>query len=110
MIDCMKEVGTPLDKASMLAANLTEADFRGHFSHGLNRLAYYVADIKQGCCDPNADPTILKEGPSTAWVDGNNGLGVVVGTYRLKAFFNLSWSKWSRLSKWHLQIIRDQSH
>jgi LDH2 family malate/lactate/ureidoglycolate dehydrogenase len=38
MVDCMKEVGTPVDKASMLAANLTEADFRGHFSHGLNRL------------------------------------------------------------------------
>ena len=86
----MKEIGTPVDKASMLAANLSEADFRGHFSHGLNRLAYYVADIKQGCCDPKADPAILKDGPSTAWVDGNNGLGVVVGTFRYFSFrFNV---------------------
>ena len=86
----MKEVGTPADKAFMLAANLSEADFRGHFSHGLNRLAYYVADIKQGCCDPKADPAILKDGPSTAWVDGNNGLGVVVGTFRYFSFrFNV---------------------
>ena len=44
----MKEIGTPVDKARMLAGNLSEADFRGHFSHGLNRLAYYVADIKKG--------------------------------------------------------------
>lgn len=88
MIDCMKEVGTPSDKAAMLSANLSEADYRGHFSHGLNRLAYYVADIRNGCCDPKADPAVLKEGPSTAWVAGNNGLGVVVGTFRLgKEFF-----------------------
>jgi LDH2 family malate/lactate/ureidoglycolate dehydrogenase len=48
MVDCMKEIGTPVEKARMLAANLSEADFRGHFSHGLNRLAYYVSDIKHG--------------------------------------------------------------
>jgi LDH2 family malate/lactate/ureidoglycolate dehydrogenase len=41
-----------------------------------------VADIRHKCCNPKADPVILKEGPSTAWVDGNNGLGVVVGTFR----------------------------
>ena len=63
MIDCMKEVGTPSDKAAMLAANLSEADYRGHFSHGLNRLAYYVADIRNGCCDPKADPAVLKARP-----------------------------------------------
>jgi hypothetical protein len=45
----------------------------------------------QDCCNPRADPVVLKEGPSTAWVDGNNGLGVVVGTFRFgiaaKSFF-----------------------
>ena len=91
MVDCMKEVGTPVDKAVMLAANLTEADYRGHFSHGLNRLAYYIADIQNDCCNPKADPAILKEGPSTAWIDGNNGLGVVVGTFRFQTFFLFEW-------------------
>ena len=64
-----------------LAKNLTEADVRGHFSHGLNRLAMYVSDLEADLCDPYADPKILKEGPSTAWVDGCNTLGVVVGEY-----------------------------
>ena len=27
---------------------------------------------------------ILKKGPATAWVDGMNGLGVVVGTFSMK--------------------------
>ena len=60
---------------------MTEADVRGHFSHGLNRLAMYVSDLEADLCDPYADPKILKEGPSTAWVDGCNTLGVVVGEY-----------------------------
>jgi LDH2 family malate/lactate/ureidoglycolate dehydrogenase len=42
----------------------------------------YFYFLFSGCCNPKADPAILKEGPTTAWVDGNNGLGVVVGTFR----------------------------
>ena len=37
MVDCMTTVNVPADRALMLAKNLTEADVRGHFSHGLNR-------------------------------------------------------------------------
>ena len=33
---------TPAAKAERLAANLLAADYRGHFSHSLNRLAHYV--------------------------------------------------------------------
>lgn len=81
IVDCMTKVGTEPRRAKMLAANLSEADYRGHFSHGLNRLAMYVQDTRAGICKVNNDPRILKEGPATAWVDGCNGLGVVVGTF-----------------------------
>ena len=81
MIESMLKVGTEKHRARMLAANLSEADYRGHFSHGLNRLAMYVRDCQSSLCKPNADPVILKKGPATAWVDGKNGLGVVVGTF-----------------------------
>ena len=40
-----------------------------------------VQDIESGNCDPSADPTVLKESAATAWVDGNNGLGVIVGEF-----------------------------
>ena len=83
MIDSMVKVGTERNRAEMLAANLSEADYRGHFSHGLNRLAMYVRDCQTKLCIPNADPVILKKGPATAWVDGMNGLCVVVGTFSM---------------------------
>lgn len=35
---CMTSVGTPEEHASSLADILVTADYRGHFSHGLNRL------------------------------------------------------------------------
>ncbi|KAF5302680.1 hypothetical protein FQA39_LY10176 [Lamprigera yunnana] len=81
MVDCMEAVGAPLEHAQALANLLAEADHRGIFSHGMNRLEMYVNDIKSGTCDPNAKPKILKESASTAWVDGQNGLGPVVGNF-----------------------------
>ena len=44
MVDCMVATKTPVAKAERLAANLLAADYRGHFSHGLNRLAHYVKE------------------------------------------------------------------
>lgn len=38
IVDCLTRVGSPEDHASAMADVLTEADRRGHFSHGLNRL------------------------------------------------------------------------
>ena len=35
---CMVKVSTQPAHATALAENLTAADYRGHFSHGLNRL------------------------------------------------------------------------
>jgi LDH2 family malate/lactate/ureidoglycolate dehydrogenase len=36
--ECMTKVGTPPGHAQQLAQVLIAADYRGHFSHGLNRL------------------------------------------------------------------------
>ena len=37
----------------------------------------YVNEVSKGLCDPQAKPTIIKETPSTAYVDGHNGIGSV---------------------------------
>ncbi|KAK8725253.1 hypothetical protein OTU49_010778 [Cherax quadricarinatus] len=81
MVDCMLAVGTPRPQATDLADVLVAADTRGHYSHGLNRLEMYVNDVKQKVCDGSAFPTIIKESVSTALVNGNNGLGPVVGNF-----------------------------
>lgn len=81
MIDCFKAAGVPQDHAEQQADLLVGADYRGHFSHGMNRLEMYLNDLSIKSTNGEAIPTIIKETPSTAWVDGNNGLGAVVGNY-----------------------------
>ncbi|KAH8370617.1 hypothetical protein KR093_004347 [Drosophila rubida] len=81
MIDCFKAVNVPEEHAIAQADLLVAADYRGHFSHGMNRLEMYINDLAINSTDGAAEPQILKETPSTAWVDGRNGLGAVVGNF-----------------------------
>lgn len=81
MVDCFKAVGTPQKHAELMAELLVAADYRGHFSHGMNRLEMYLNDIEQKSINGAAEPKLLKESPATAWVDGCNGLGAVVGRF-----------------------------
>jgi LDH2 family malate/lactate/ureidoglycolate dehydrogenase len=78
---CMLAVGTKPDHAKSLATCLIAGDYRGHFSHGLNRLDMYVRDVKAGTTASNEEPTIVKESGATALVNGNNLLGPVVGNF-----------------------------
>lgn len=81
MVECLVKSHTPLSHAQQQADLLVEADYRGHFSHGMNRLEMYINDLHKNACNGAAVPTILNETPATAWVDGNNGLGAVVGNF-----------------------------
>jgi len=83
--DCLVAVGASPEHASAHIAVLVEADRRGHYSHGFNRLrGHYVADIRSKICDPNAEPSIIRETPGTALVDGHNALGAVVGNFSMQ--------------------------
>ncbi|VDO53250.1 unnamed protein product [Onchocerca flexuosa] len=81
MVDCMVKAGTSKSHAQQLADVLIEADMRGHYSHGLNRLGMYVRDVQEGSCMKDGIPVILKELAASAWIDGNNLLGPVVGNF-----------------------------
>uniref|UniRef100_A0A914EBK7 Malate dehydrogenase n=1 Tax=Acrobeloides nanus TaxID=290746 RepID=A0A914EBK7_9BILA len=81
MVDALKTAGVTQDHASQQAELLMSADSRGHYSHGLNRLHIYVNDVKSGMNAKEGSPKILKQKGSTAWVDGENLLGAVVGNF-----------------------------
>jgi len=77
-------IGCPEAEAQQAADVLVSADLRGVDSHGVARLAGYVRlHEKQRL---NAEPTIqtTHETPSTAVVDGDLGLGLVVGPHAMK--------------------------
>ena len=71
--------GVPEDDARTAATVLQAADLRGIDSHGVARLHTYFDMLQLGRIDPKANVTVVRESPSTATVDGGNGLGLVVG-------------------------------
>ncbi|WP_128543931.1 Ldh family oxidoreductase [Larkinella soli] len=65
--------------ADLATTVLVQADLRGVDSHGVARLAGYVRLYDHGRLNPTPDIRIVHETPSTAVVDGDRGVGLVVG-------------------------------
>lgn len=61
--------------AEITADVLVAADLRGVDSHGVARLQRYVNGIRSGMMRPDAKPRIVHETPTTATIDGADGLG-----------------------------------
>ena len=58
---------------------LVKSDVYGIDSHGVPRLAGYVNRLRTGAAEANPEVVVVHELPSTALVDGANGVGMVVG-------------------------------
>jgi len=68
----------PEQDAQQAADVLAAADLRGIDSHGVARLRTYVDMLSHGRINPRPNISIIRETASTATVDGDNGLGLVV--------------------------------
>ena len=72
--------GVPAEDAAVCAEILMESDRRGIESHGVNRFKpIYIDRIDAGILNPVTDFEIVRETPTTAVVDGHNGMGMVIG-------------------------------
>ena len=71
--------GIPKDDAITAAGVLSKADRRGIDSHGVARLRTYVDMFNIGRINPKPNIRIVREKKSVATVDGDSGLGLVVG-------------------------------
>ena len=71
-------LGSPQEEARIVASVLVEADLRGVESHGVGRVRLYVKDIRNGIVLPRTTVEVVKDSPSIAVMEGNNGLGQVV--------------------------------
>jgi L-2-hydroxycarboxylate dehydrogenase (NAD+) len=76
--DIFTSIGCPEAEATLASEVLISADLRGIDSHGIARLAGYVRLYDNGRLNPTPNITIVHETPSTAVVDGDRGLGLVV--------------------------------
>ena len=55
------------------------SDLRGIDSHGVARPHCYFDMLNLNRINPKPELKVVRESPSTATVDGDNGLGLVVG-------------------------------
>src|SRR2546425_8557470 len=71
--------GVPKNDAMQAAEVLASADLRGIDSHGVARLHSYFDMLSEGRINPKPEIKVVRSTLSTATVDGDNGLGLVVG-------------------------------
>jgi LDH2 family malate/lactate/ureidoglycolate dehydrogenase len=75
-------LGVPKADAAIAARVLVMADLRGVESHGVVRVSphnWYVKALRDGSINPGPDIRIVETTPASAVVEGDGGLGMVVG-------------------------------
>lgn len=73
-----QKMGCPAEQAKLASGVLLSADLRGIDSHGIARLSGYVRLWEAKRVNATPAVKIIHETPSTATVDGDSGLGLVV--------------------------------
>ena len=71
--------GLPAADATTAARALVKANLRGVDSHGVARVPMYCERLRRGGANPTPDIHVQRTAPAVARVDGDNGLGLVVG-------------------------------
>lgn len=80
IVDVLVSFDVPADQAATVADRMLEADSSGMGAHGIFRLPSYCRRIESGGYNLAPDLRLVRETPSTALLDGDNGLGQVVMT------------------------------
>ena len=73
--------GISPEHARIASSILALSDLRGIDSHGVARMYSYVGLLSEGLINPRPQLKIVREKKSICTVDGDNGLGLVVGHY-----------------------------
>jgi L-2-hydroxycarboxylate dehydrogenase (NAD+) len=76
--DVLLGVGVPEADAETCADVIIASDKKGVESHGIGRLKYYYDRIKAGQHKVITNFEVVREGPTTAVVDGHHGMGMVI--------------------------------
>jgi len=84
MIDALQAMGIPPDDSRIIADVLITSDLWGIRSHGVAHLKMYHERILAGLQLPVAAWTIVRDTPTTAVIDGGNGMGMVIAYHAMQ--------------------------
>ena len=82
--DVFVKMGCEPAQADLATTVLLSADLRGIDSHGVARLSGYIRLWEAGRINARPNIQIVHETPSTAVVDGDSGLGLVVAPFAMQ--------------------------
>ena len=98
-------LGVASKDAAAAARILVYADMFGIHTHGVERIPSYGERLRIGGINPNAEVTATALTPSIISVDGDNGLGPLVGMRGLEAAMNAA-----RTNGLALALVRGSNH
>jgi len=85
-----ERLGLPGPHALIVADCLVKANLRGLDSHGVSRIPIYAKRLRLGLVNPRPALTVSQVAPSAAHLDGDDGMGMVVGTKAMETAIALA--------------------
>ena len=79
-----QKVPIPADHAELIADLLIDTELRGVVSHGVVQVERYVRSYQEGKTNTHPKIQILREGPGSAALSGDGGLGMIVSTRAMR--------------------------
>lgn len=76
-VQCLEKAGVPPPEARLVASSLVQTSVWGIDSHGVLRLTHYLRRLTIGSVRAASTPVVMRTGPVTAQVHGEDGLGIV---------------------------------
>jgi len=85
-----EKLGLPPNDAAIVSECLVKADLRGLGSHGVARIPLYAKRLQLKLVNPTPDIRIERVAAAAAHVDGDDGMGMVVGTKAMAAAMSMA--------------------
>lgn len=83
MLEALASMGISEEDSKIIADVIITSDLWGVRSHGIAHLKMYHERIKKGLQLPKTIITLVKDTPTTAVLDGGNGMGMVIGHHAM---------------------------
>ena len=89
-IACLEKAGVPPDEARLVGSSLVQTSTWGVDSHGVLRLTHYLNRLTRGSIKAAAVPVVMRTGPVTAQVHGEDGLGIIHATLAMETAIDMA--------------------
>jgi ureidoglycolate dehydrogenase (NAD+) len=89
-VACLEKAGVPPPEAKLVGESLVQTSIWGIDSHGVLRLTHYLRRMTLGSIKAASTPVVMRTGPVTAQVHGEDGLGIVHATLAMETAIEMA--------------------